>query len=47
MLYGYWDAEWLALVCAELPTSGCAITGMSDDPDALRALVPGAPAAPA
>ena len=39
MLNGYWNGEWLALVRDRLPASGCAITGLSEDPGALRRIV--------
>ena len=39
MLYGYWNGEWLALARDRLPASGCAITGMGEDPEALRRVV--------
>ena len=39
MLYGYWDSAWLTLVRDELPASGCAITGMNEDPETLRRLL--------
>ena len=36
MLYGYWTEEWLRAVSDHLPPSGCAITGMTADPQALH-----------
>ncbi|HCV22089.1 MAG TPA: hypothetical protein QF604_06840 [Candidatus Latescibacteria bacterium] len=40
MLYGYWTEAWLRAVLEGLPVSGCAITGMTEDPESLhRALL--------
>ncbi len=36
MLYGYWTEAWLRSVQDRLPASGCAVTGMTEDPGALR-----------
>jgi hypothetical protein len=36
MLYGYWTQEWLRIVDERVPASGCAITGMTQNPDSLR-----------
>ncbi len=36
MLYGFWTEAWLQAVRDHLPASGCAITGMSQDPESLR-----------
>ncbi len=39
MLYGYWNDESLAQVRDRLPASGCAITGMGKDPEAMLRVV--------
>jgi len=36
MLYGFWNEEWLDLASSELPAGGCAITGMTEAPQAMR-----------
>jgi len=36
MLYGFWDRELVDAALAELPAGGCAITGMVQDPPAIR-----------
>lgn len=43
MLYGYWTEAWLRAVCDGLPASGCAITGMTQDPPALAHVAGAAP----
>ena len=41
MLYGFWTEAWLRAVRDGLPASGCAITGMAQDPESLRRLLAG------
>ena len=36
MLYDFWDEALIDLALAQLPPGGCAITGMVEDPDAVR-----------
>ena len=36
MLYGFWDEEWLDMAMTELPPGGCTITGMVENPNAIR-----------
>lgn len=36
MMYGYWDEPTLQLALDQLPTGGCAILGMVEDPAAIR-----------
>ncbi|MBT3344113.1 MAG: hypothetical protein HN712_01230 [Gemmatimonadetes bacterium] len=39
MLYGYWSESDLRLVLDHLPASGCAITGMHEEPERLADLI--------
>jgi hypothetical protein len=36
MLYGFWDEGLMDTAMAELPPGGCAITGMVENPEAIR-----------
>ena len=36
MIYGYWDEEWLGLAETELAPGGSALTGMVEEPQAMR-----------
>ena len=36
MLYGFWDEEVIDMATAELPSGGCAITGMVENPETIR-----------
>lgn len=36
MLYGFWDEGLIDQAIMELPSGGCAITGMVENPDAIR-----------